>query len=65
MYQSAELDEAIITARRVGSRSSRAAGRSLASPSGYEDAGIGREFAIEGAIEGFTQTKRINVKLTV
>ncbi|MTD16347.1 aldehyde dehydrogenase family protein [Nakamurella sp. YIM 132087] len=30
---------------------------------GYKESGIGREFSIEGAIEGFTQTKQINVKL--
>ena len=30
---------------------------------GYKDSGIGREFSIEGALEGFTQTKQINVKI--
>jgi aldehyde dehydrogenase (NAD+) len=30
---------------------------------GYKESGIGREFSIEGAIEGFTQTKQINVRL--
>lgn len=30
---------------------------------GYKESGIGREFSLEGAIEGFTQTKQINVKL--
>ena len=30
---------------------------------GYKQSGIGREFSLEGAIEGFTQTKQINVKL--
>lgn len=29
---------------------------------GYKSSGLGREFSIEGAIEGFTQTKQINVK---
>jgi aldehyde dehydrogenase (NAD+) len=28
---------------------------------GYKASGICREFSIEGAIEGFTQTKQINV----
>lgn len=30
---------------------------------GYKESGIGREFSLEGAMEGFTQTKQINVKL--
>jgi aldehyde dehydrogenase (NAD+) len=30
---------------------------------GYKSSGIGREFSLEGALEGFTQTKQINVKL--
>lgn len=30
---------------------------------GYKSSGLGREFSIEGAIEGFTQTKQINVKV--
>lgn len=30
---------------------------------GYKASGIGREFSIEGAIEGFSQTKQINIKL--
>ena len=30
---------------------------------GYKQSGIGREFSIEGAIEGFTQTKQINVAI--
>ena len=30
---------------------------------GYKSSGIGREFSLEGAMEGFTQTKQINVKL--
>lgn len=30
---------------------------------GYKSSGIGREFSIEGAIEGFTQLKQINVKV--
>ena len=30
---------------------------------GYKASGIGREFSLEGALEGFTQTKQINVKL--
>ena len=30
---------------------------------GYKASGIGREFSLEGALEGFTQTKQINVRL--
>jgi aldehyde dehydrogenase (NAD+) len=30
---------------------------------GFKASGIGREFSIEGAIEGFTQTKQVNVRI--
>jgi aldehyde dehydrogenase (NAD+) len=30
---------------------------------GYKSSGLGRGFSIEGALEGFTQTKQINVSL--
>jgi aldehyde dehydrogenase (NAD+) len=30
---------------------------------GYKASGLGREFSLEGALEGFTQTKQINVRL--
>ncbi len=30
---------------------------------GYKASGIGREFSLEGALEGFSQIKQINVKL--
>ncbi len=30
---------------------------------GYKSSGIGREFSLEGAVEGFTQIKQVNVKL--
>lgn len=31
---------------------------------GYKDSGIGREASLEGMLEGLTQIKQINVKLT-
>ena len=30
---------------------------------GYKASGLGREFSLEGALEGFTQTKQINVRI--
>ena len=30
---------------------------------GYKSSGIGREFSLEGALDGFTQTKQVNVKV--
>lgn len=65
---SAELDEAITTAHRIESgwvQVNQGGGQVVGqSYGGYKESGIGREFSLEGAIEGFTQTKQINVKLT-
>jgi aldehyde dehydrogenase (NAD+) len=65
---SAELDEALRTAHRIESgwvQVNQGGGQLVGqSYGGFKDSGIGREFSIEGAIEGFTQVKQINVKLT-
>ncbi len=65
---SADLDEAIGTAHRIESgwvQVNQGGGQVVGqSYGGYKESGIGREFSIEGAIEGFTQTKQINVKLS-
>ena len=64
---SADLDEALTTANRIQSgwvQVNQGGGQVVGqSYGGYKESGIGREFSIEGAIEGFTQTKQINVKL--
>lgn len=64
---SANLDEAVTTAHRIESgwvQVNQGGGQVVGqSYGGYKDSGIGREFSIEGAIAGFTQTKQINVKL--
>lgn len=64
---SADLDEALTTAHRVQSgwvQVNQGGGQVVGqSYGGYKDSGIGREFSLEGAIAGFTQTKQINVKL--
>lgn len=64
---SAELDEAINTAHRIQSgwvQVNQGGGQVVGqSYGGYKDSGIGREFSIEGAIAGFTQTKQINVRI--
>lgn len=66
---SANLDEALLTAHRIESgwvQVNQGGGQAVGqSYGGYKASGIGREFSIEGAIEGFTQTKQINVKLAV
>jgi aldehyde dehydrogenase (NAD+) len=66
---SAELDEAIATAHRIESgwvQVNQGGGQVVGqSYGGYKDSGIGREFSIEGALEGFTQTKQVNVKLAI
>jgi aldehyde dehydrogenase (NAD+) len=66
---SAELAEAITTAHRIESgwvQVNQGGGQLVGqSYGGYKDSGIGREFSIEGAIAGFTQTKQVNVKLSV
>ncbi|MEU0312900.1 aldehyde dehydrogenase family protein [Nocardioides sp. NPDC006273] len=65
---SAQLDEAITTAHRIESgwvQVNQGGGQVVGqSYGGYKQSGIGREFSLEGAIEGFTQTKQINVKLS-
>lgn len=64
---SADLDEAIGTANRIQSgwvQVNQGGGQLVGqSYGGYKESGIGREFSIEGAIAGFTQTKQINVRL--
>lgn len=64
---SADLDEALSTAHRVESgwvQVNQGGGQVVGqSYGGYKQSGIGREFSIEGAIEGFTQTKQINVAI--
>jgi aldehyde dehydrogenase (NAD+) len=64
---SAELDEAIRTAHRIESgwvQVNQGGGQLVGqSYGGYKESGLGREFSLEGAITGFTQTKQINVKL--
>lgn len=66
---SAQVDEAIATAHRIESgwvQVNQGGGQMVGqSYGGYKDSGIGREFSIEGAIAGFTQTKQVNVRLTV
>ena len=66
---SADLDEALSTANRIESgwvQVNQGGGQVVGqSYGGYKESGIGREFSIEGAIAGFTQTKQINVKLSV
>lgn len=64
---SQDLTEALATAHRIESgwvQVNQGGGQVVGQTyGGYKDSGLGREFSIEGAIEGFTQTKQINVKL--
>ncbi|MDN4163248.1 aldehyde dehydrogenase family protein [Nocardioides abyssi] len=64
---SRDLDQALGLAHRIESgwvQVNQGGGQVVGqSYGGYKSSGIGREFSIEGAIEGFTQTKQINVKL--
>ena len=64
---SRDLDQALGLAHRIESgwvQVNQGGGQVIGqSYGGYKASGIGREFSIEGAIEGFTQTKQINVKL--
>lgn len=64
---SQQLDEAIETAQRIDSgwvQVNQGGGQVIGqSYGGFKESGIGREFSLEGAIESFTQTKQINVKL--
>ncbi len=61
------LTDALDTAHRVQSgwvQVNQGGGQNIGqSYGGYKASGIGREFSIEGAMESFTQTKQINVKL--
>ena len=63
-----DLDEAITTAHRIDSgwvQVNQGGGQVIGqSYGGFKESGIGREFSLEGAIESFTQTKQINVKLS-
>jgi len=62
-----DLDEAICVAHRVDAgwvQVNQGGGQMVGQAyGGYKDSGIGREFSLEGAIDSFTQTKQINVKL--
>lgn len=62
-----DLNEAITTAHRIDSgwvQVNQGGGQVVGqSYGGYKESGIGREFSLEGAIAGFTQTKQVNVKL--
>ncbi|CAB4709194.1 MAG: aldehyde dehydrogenase family protein [Actinobacteria bacterium] len=64
---SQDLTEALDTAHRIESgwvQVNQGGGQVVGqSYGGYKQSGLGREFSIEGAIAGFTQTKQINVKL--
>ncbi|MCW2783506.1 MAG: Betaine-aldehyde dehydrogenase [Marmoricola sp.] len=64
---SQNLTEALDTAHRIESgwvQVNQGGGQAVGqSYGGYKQSGIGREFSIEGAIAGFTQTKQINVRL--
>ena len=63
----ADLTAALDTAHRIESgwvQINQGGGQVIGqSYGGYKSSGIGREFSLEGALEGFTQTKQINVKL--
>ncbi|HHU10063.1 MAG TPA: aldehyde dehydrogenase family protein [Intrasporangiaceae bacterium] len=64
---SQDLNEAIETAHRIDSgwvQVNQGGGQVIGqSYGGFKQSGIGREFSLEGAIESFTQTKQINIKL--
>ncbi|TKV57100.1 aldehyde dehydrogenase family protein [Nakamurella flava] len=64
---SRDLTAALDTAHRIESgwvQVNQGGGQVIGqSYGGYKQSGIGREFSLEGAIEGFTQTKQINVRL--
>ncbi len=66
---SADLDEAISTAHRleagwvqVNQGGGQVVGQSYG---GYKESGMGREFSIEGAIAAFSQTKQVNIALSM
>ncbi len=64
---SQNLSEALDTAHRIDSgwvQVNQGGGQVIGqSYGGYKASGIGREFSLEGAMEGFTQIKQVNVKL--
>ena len=64
---SQNLTDALDTAQRIDSgwvQVNQGGGQVIGqSYGGYKASGSGREFSLEGALEGFTQTKQINVKL--
>ncbi len=63
-----DLDEALSIAHRVDAgwvQVNQGGGQVVGqSYGGMKASGLGREFSLEGAIEGFTQTKQINVRIT-
>lgn len=64
---SRDVDEALGLAHRIESgwvQVNQGGGQRIGqSYGGYKQSGVGREFSLEGAIEGFTQTKQVNVRL--
>ena len=62
-----DLTAAIDTANRIQSgwvQINQGGGQMIGQAyGGYKASGIGREFSIEGAIAGFTQTKQINIRI--
>jgi len=64
-----DLDEALGAAHRIESgwvQVNQGGGQVIGqSYGGYKASGVGREFSLEGAIASFTQTKQINVKLSI
>ncbi len=64
---SSDLDEALTTANRLEAgwvQVNQGGGQGIGqSYGGYKESGVGREVSLEGALEGFTQTKQINVKV--
>lgn len=64
---SRDIDEALGIAHRIESgwvQVNQGGGQVIGQAyGGYKASGFGREFSLEGAIEGFTQTKQINVRL--
>lgn len=61
------LDDALNTAHRIDAgwvQVNQGGGQMVGqSYGGYKQSGMGREVSLEGMLEGFTQTKQINVKL--
>jgi len=62
-----DLDAAITTSNRleagwvqVNQGGGQIVGQSYG---GYKQSGIGREISLEGMLEGFTQTKQVNIRL--